>query len=480
MNYIKKVILENFQSHKHTEIEFDQHLNVIVGPSDQGKTAIIRGIKWALFNEPTGDYFIREGESECSVTVIFSNNVKVKRYRSKSKNYYCIYDSEDNETILEGFGKKLPDEVIEKTEINKILLDSNVSNFINIGEQLEGPFLLSQTTATKANAIGRLVGVHIIDDALSDTLKDIKNLKSKKRNIEETLERLNADLKEYDYLEDLILKANRLREIQAIIHEKQERINILTEKMQHIKYINNNILLCKNYLSKLKSLDRVVFIEKELEIKIRNFTYVFNRYEKLIANKGYIERDKAILEALIHIEEIEKMHDVLSFKMERLARLTELYIKINKVNESISKAVNVLDKLKNIESVDKNIGLIERKYNALNSAFNLKTRIDKVNKSLALGRLYIQRLSNIESIANMKELIELKYRRLESLLMLRSQYEDNRINLESIHKKIASIEMDMESLLKKYGEALNNLEICPLCFSSISKERIEYIINSYK
>ena len=73
MKYIKKVNLVNFQSHKDTTIEFDKGLNIIVGASDSGKTSILRGIKWALYNDPSGDYFIREGESECSVTIYFSD-----------------------------------------------------------------------------------------------------------------------------------------------------------------------------------------------------------------------------------------------------------------------------------------------------------------------------------------------------------------------------------------------------------------------
>ena len=140
MIYIKKVILENFQSHKYTELEFDNSLNVIVGPSDQGKSAVIRGIKWALFNEPSGDFFIREGETECSVTLIFNNNIKLKRYRSKTKNYYHLYDSNGQETIYEGFGTKVPKDIVDKISIRKVLLDENRPNLINIGEQLEGPF----------------------------------------------------------------------------------------------------------------------------------------------------------------------------------------------------------------------------------------------------------------------------------------------------------------------------------------------------
>lgn len=90
MKYIKKVIIENFQSHKYTELDFDEHLNVIVGPSDQGKSAIIRGIKWALFNEPSGNFFIREGENDCSVTIVFNDDTKIKDIKVKVKIYIIL------------------------------------------------------------------------------------------------------------------------------------------------------------------------------------------------------------------------------------------------------------------------------------------------------------------------------------------------------------------------------------------------------
>ena len=52
MRYVRRITLENFQSHKHTEMEFGPELNVIVGPSDSGKSAIIRALKWVMYNEP--------------------------------------------------------------------------------------------------------------------------------------------------------------------------------------------------------------------------------------------------------------------------------------------------------------------------------------------------------------------------------------------------------------------------------------------
>jgi DNA repair protein SbcC/Rad50 len=46
MTYINKVRIENFQSHEDTLMEFHKGLNVITGPSDHGKSAVMRAIKW--------------------------------------------------------------------------------------------------------------------------------------------------------------------------------------------------------------------------------------------------------------------------------------------------------------------------------------------------------------------------------------------------------------------------------------------------
>ncbi len=480
MIYIKKVILENFQSHKYTEMEFDKYLNVIVGPSDHGKTAIIRGIKWALFNEPTGDYFIREGENECSVTLIFSNNTKIKRYRNKSKNYYYIYDSDGNEIVLEGFGTKVPQEVVEKTTIKKILLDSNISNSINIGEQLEGPFLLSETTSTRANAIGRLVGVHIIDDALRDTLKDINRLKVEKKNYEETLKKLKEDLKEYDYLDKLQLISEKLTKIQKKIYEKQNKLNYLYQKLELLEKINEEKIINEKYLSKLKGLERISEIEKKLSIKIKDFSYISNRYNRLNDIVKRIEMDRIILRSLKDIEKLEEYYKIISNKEKKLLKLIELFSKYNYIRENILENKNILYKLKDINTVEENIDIIDRNYNKLKNIIMLKSKMDKINKSLSIGNIYIDKLSVVDPLTSLKNTIEQKCQLLENLLTIKTRYENINTSYTNTNNKLTKIKEHIDSLLKQYKDVLNNLEVCPLCYSSIDKNRIENIINSYK
>ena len=44
--------IKNFQSHKNTTIDFDKNINSICGETDNGKSAVIRAIKWIVENRP--------------------------------------------------------------------------------------------------------------------------------------------------------------------------------------------------------------------------------------------------------------------------------------------------------------------------------------------------------------------------------------------------------------------------------------------
>jgi len=54
---IKQLTIKNFQSHKKTKLEFSDGVNIIIGQSDSGKTAIIRALNWVVNNKPSGDSF---------------------------------------------------------------------------------------------------------------------------------------------------------------------------------------------------------------------------------------------------------------------------------------------------------------------------------------------------------------------------------------------------------------------------------------
>lgn len=55
---IQEVTIEGYQSHTNSTFCLSPGLTVITGPSDAGKTAIIRALRWFAFNEPTGEAFL--------------------------------------------------------------------------------------------------------------------------------------------------------------------------------------------------------------------------------------------------------------------------------------------------------------------------------------------------------------------------------------------------------------------------------------
>ena len=300
MRYIKKIILQNFQSHKYSIVELDEQLNVIVGPSDSGKSAIIRALKWVLYNEPSGDYFIREGEKEASVTVEFSDNIKVKRYRSKSKNTYHLF-IRGEEQIYQGFGTNVPEEIIQAMEIKKIYLDSDESAFINLGEQLEGAFLLSEKNSVRASAIGRLVGVNIIDDALREGLRDNRSISTIRKNLEANILSIEDELKQYDYLTEISNRVEKIEKIKSLIEEKtskQVKLSSLQDKFWETK---NSLKETQAYLKRLKNIEILDSTINKIEESYRNYKYFYNKKESYSKVKIGIKEENNILDKLLDV-----------------------------------------------------------------------------------------------------------------------------------------------------------------------------------
>ncbi len=479
MKYIKKVILENFQSHKYSVIDFNEDLNVIVGPSDSGKSAIIRGIKWALYNEPSGDYFIREGAGECSVTIEFNDNVILKRYRSKYKNIYILTDRDGNEIKFEGFGSNVPQEIIETVGIKKINLDSDSSNAINLGEQLEGAFLLSEKTSVRASAIGRLVGVNIIDDALRDTLKDTRNLNINKKNIEDSVQSLELEIKKFAFLEELKLKLKNLENIKSklsFLENKVEILNKLRDNLYEIQTEKENQSLI---LIKLSTIDNLSDVINSTENKIFRYRSLNNYNNNLINIKGRIDENDYIIKSLQSINLVNNK----IYKLEVLCNSEKNYRKFfKKYNEIIDeKAVLIYTnrKLKNLNEIDSKLSEMSSKYIRIKDLNLKKVNYDNIEKNILIGSKYLERFKDMEKCSNSIIILDEK---TNLLINYMKEYNKLLINSDETRKEskvLKDINSSIDKNLFKYRELLRRVEICPFCLSNIDDDKIEHIMNHY-
>jgi len=157
---IKRITLKNFQPHKKKTIVLDPHITTIVGPSDTGKTAVFRAVKWVAFNRPSGSRFMRRGSKRVSV-IITTDKAKVVRKKGK-RNAYVV-----NGKLLTAMKSTVPYLVTKKLRLDQ-------SNFQN---QLDGPYWFALSPGNAAKALNDLADLSVLDrlqDAANAILRDAR------------------------------------------------------------------------------------------------------------------------------------------------------------------------------------------------------------------------------------------------------------------------------------------------------------------
>lgn len=477
MKYIKSIEIVNFQSHKYSKLEFEEGYNVICGPSDSGKSAIIRALRWVLYNEPKGTEFITFGENTCKVSITFNDGITIVRERSKNRNIYRLIDSQGVETIFEGFGNDIPKEILTAHGINKIYIDIDSPESINLASQLEGPFLLDKSGSTKSKAIGKLVGVHIIDEALKELNKDLLNIQSDVRKLNNDYENINNDLKQYDNLESL-------RERLESSEEKIEELKYKYKKLENLKNIktkliniDNEISLNRKIIESIGDMDYIQNIADLVQLKLVLKDKFVNIKNRLIKIKEDIKYQNIILAATKHIDDcnIDLIEAANNYnKMNILKKLNTQYkLLINEINQYN----NMLLKLKNIEDTKDLLLKYEYKYSSYSKLLDVKIRLNNVNNSLNIGYKYISKLEKIE-IANSM------FNKVKDINEKTINLNTIKCNLLKINNEITSLKREINECnntvsvyIKEYAKVLKELGKCPLCLSHIDEHTTERIIN---
>lgn len=174
---LEKIKLANFQAHKSLVLELDA-LTTIVGPSDTGKSAILRALRWACLNDLAGDSFIKEGAAEVKVRLEWEEHFLT---RSKGRHNTYVLDGKTFSSIA----REVPE------PISKLLHTSA----INFQSQHDGPFWFCETASEVSRQLNAIVSLGVIDSSLSFAAMEVRQAEAGKAVSTERLAQLQ---KEYD------------------------------------------------------------------------------------------------------------------------------------------------------------------------------------------------------------------------------------------------------------------------------------------
>ncbi|MDU4670959.1 MAG: AAA family ATPase [Finegoldia magna] len=525
--YITDIYLTNFQSYEQGHFELSEKVNLITGASDSGKTALIRALSWVLFNDYTTDLLIRNGYNNVEVKIVFNNGNFILRGRKGNTNYYYIKNNPDSEDIkkYENFGREIPSEIQNDFLFKKVNLLNEKYNIL-IASQLENSFLLSETDSTKANAIGKLVNIDILDNASRNVSREIKSTKGelnfKKSFINEKEESLNK----YNYLNEDKIKIDNLRVLYNNLAKNFEKLNILKTLSIKLSGLNVRIKNGYKYLDKYKGLDICSETLQNTEDNISSFSklnQLYEYYQQII--KG-IKSSNVKLNNLRYTDLISEIIDSIDKNLTLLKFLKPLHERFTYVNSSFKNYESKLEKFKQVHKSYNILLNTQNDIQILNQLSNLNENYYRINqeirdnsqvltsintskvseltnriyknkeKYIQLYKLSISyqkvnhmilekndKLNKLKSIKTLQNIIFNLYKTSEllaKLKIIKATLDDKENIYQQNTKVISKCNIVIGDLIQKYKENLYKEKICPFCLSEIDEEHVTQIVKELR
>jgi DNA repair exonuclease SbcCD ATPase subunit len=323
--YIKQVKLINFQDHKETTVDFTEGVNLIVGSSDAGKSAILRAVNFVFQNDLRGNSFIRVGTTECSVTIVFSDGVEITRVKSTDVNNYILKDENEELHVFSKVASTVPEQ-IQKYLGNPPLDDKKRP--IAYADQMANLFLVDLNSSDLPRTLSELTGIQHLQTA-AETLG--KNARSFDRSIKERndkIKKLNDDLVQYQYVDkdyesistiqselnnlsntlENINKARNFIKINNEISSEAKKINNLSSKYKSLADIKPQIENLSNLLTSIKTsrINLSFHVKKTKEFKSTKAD--LDKYSSL-CNEVFKNKLESVSGLKSNLETAEKYHN---------------------------------------------------------------------------------------------------------------------------------------------------------------------------
>ncbi len=322
---IEKIILENFQSHKHSELDLAPGVNVIVGPSDSGKTAIIRALRWLVWNRPLGDAYINYKSKQCKVELkVDGHRLGREKERKNGRNVYFL-----DGNYFNAIGTDPPDEIERFLNLQDI----------NLQQQFDRPFLLDSSPGEVAQHFNRVARLDMIDVGMKRILQWIRRIQQDISAKENQIETLEKELLNYDYLPLLEGRIQSLEQMQSAYVEKKGQKDSIEELSEHICQVD----------AEIAELTKAVSVEEKVNSILSTIDKKKQKYQDALAITQLFEKLSEIEEELLKqtkLVEAERQVDAILEKINRKERLEDEKEKLKNLVSNISKTDQELAKQK--------------------------------------------------------------------------------------------------------------------------------------
>lgn len=337
---IESVSIQNFQSHKNTTLQFCNGVNVIIGSSDSGKSAIIRALNWVINNRPTGDSFRSSWGGDTSVFVLLGDR-GVERIKTDKDNLYRI--TYDIEAAMMGAVDVTEDFRAIGTDVPKEVQTILRFDPLNIQYQMDAPFLLSWSSGEVARILNSVTKLDDIDRALSGIESRRRRVASDLNSKSDLLDQAQARLMQFANLPELENKMKKLVMISNDLDKLTKESALITGLIGSIEETNAQL----NAFSDLDKIENkfqeLRGIKDALTSDIQKVTSIQDILEKVADVEFKIEACDSILSVSSKVDEAVQVLEEISNAKKKYEVLSGLISNIHTITDSIDSTAECLD-----------------------------------------------------------------------------------------------------------------------------------------
>lgn len=331
-----KINIKNYQSISEAELDLKVGINLIIGASNSGKTAILRAVNSLLTNPSAAKRHIKNKTDSCEITLTGVTNVpSVTWQRTKKGSTKYIVDNEE-------YTKTGNTNLFELMNYNANFIYDE-KGVINIQGEWDKPFPFSRTESELFKLLENIFSI-------SDSCKVLKLIKNDDDQLSKQIKELGEDINSYenkitlinDYLDTnpeafyRMLEENLDKNVSAI-NDAEKDVTLLTTSLKQAQ--------------RFSSLDSINFQEPISYLQVVKEVCALDQmcpYFNL--NCDSLDIDK------ICIMMYNNTNDDIN-KLEKTS--TYFNLEINDINVDIDAngMLSVLELDKDILSIEKNIGI---------------------------------------------------------------------------------------------------------------------------
>ncbi len=407
---ITKLTITNVQAFECLEITLHPLLNVIIGPTNSGKSTIVRCLQQLFYNDLSLKTLLRDGKKWYRIEAETESSCVVreqgKRNRSDFNRYIVkpkvaglpVQDDSPLSLKFDNIHRSVPPEVRSALGISDLFMNERPLR-LNICRQRDIMFLLEASAAD----FGRLLGL-LSDGGLADRLIASYNLDlvRARRQVIEATERqdtLRVQLDNMDWIEESQKRCSEIKEMFRRLNISQKYLSSGTALL--LKYRE----LLRDQISitvEMDTLDKKLALEVPLKNSVTEISTLNTSVPLLAEMSSLLDNQRKLSNRLSSLKDIEVALATLNEYQPRIEALSvlrstsERLYTLNSEHEALQEEyshipdtvrseefLSRMEKDQSLTNMDRGKGLLRKLLETLQEHSALEQRVNSTDSTLA-------------------------------------------------------------------------------------------------